>query len=158
MIIQNTDIAALCDILRHSGKKIVLTNGCFDLLHAGHVTYLKKAASFGDCLIVGLNSDASVKRWKDEKRPIVDENNRAIVLDALDCVDYVVLFDETSAEALVEKIKPAVYVKGGDYTIDTLPEASALRRCGGHAQFVDMIAGCSTTGIINKIKEIYMIK
>lgn len=111
MIIKNDDISTLCDILRHSGKKIVLTNGCFDILHAGHVAYLKKAASFGDCLIVGLNTDASVKRWKDEKRPIVNENDRAAVIDALEFVDYVVLFDETNADNLVGKVKPDVYVK-----------------------------------------------
>ena len=155
MIIKNDDISTLCDILRHSGKKIVLTNGCFDILHAGHVAYLKKAASFGDCLIVGLNTDASVKRWKDEKRPIVNENDRAALIDALEFVDYVVLFDETNADNLVGKVKPDVYVKGGNYTIETLPEADTLKQYGGRAEFINMVEGCSTTNIINKIKEIY---
>ncbi|WP_196594384.1 D-glycero-beta-D-manno-heptose 1-phosphate adenylyltransferase [Pectinatus sottacetonis] len=155
MIIKNTDIAAFCDILRHSGQKIVLTNGCFDIIHAGHITYLKKAASFGDCLIVGLNTDASVKRWKSKNRPIVGEENRALVIDSLKFVDYVVLFNETTAEDLVEKIKPAVYVKGGDYTLSTLPEAHILQSYGGRAEFINMVEGCSTTSIINKIKNIY---
>ena len=83
MIIKNTDIEQFCTILHNSGKKIVLTNGCFDILHAGHVTYLQQAATYGDCLIVGLNTDASVKRWKDKNRPIITENERAIVIDAL---------------------------------------------------------------------------
>lgn len=154
MIIKNTDIEQFCTILHNSGKKIVLTNGCFDILHAGHVTYLQEAAAYGDCLIVGLNTDTSVKRWKDKNRPIVTENERAIVIDALSCVDYVVLFDETTAEKLVQKVRPAVYVKGGDYTLETLPEAAALLSCNGEAKFIDVVAGCSTTNIINKIKNI----
>ena len=102
-----------------------------------------------------MNTDASVKRWKDEKRPIVNENDRADVVDALEFVDYVVLFDETNADNLVGKVKPDVYVKGGNYTIETLPEADTLKQYGGRAEFINMVEGCSTTNIINKIKEIY---
>lgn len=155
MIIKNTDIAVLCSVLKNAGQKIVLTNGCFDIIHAGHIKYLEKAAAYGDCLIVGLNTDASVKRWKDTKRPIIPEDERAAVLDALKPVDYVVLFDETNAEKLLEKVMPDVYVKGGDYTLETLPEAKTLKRCGGHAEFINLVDGCSTTKIIKKIKEIY---
>ena len=155
MIIKNADIALLCSVLKNAGQKIVLTNGCFDIIHAGHIKYLEKAAAYGDCLIVGLNTDASVKRWKDTKRPIIPEGERAAVLDALKPVDYVVLFDETNAEKLLEKVMPDVYVKGGDYTLETLPEAKTLKRCGGHAEFINLVDGCSTTKIIKKIKEIY---
>lgn len=155
MIIKNEDIELFCAVLKRAGQKIVLTNGCFDILHAGHVAYLKKAASFGDCLIVGLNTDNSVKRWKDEKRPIISQNERAAVVNELKCVDYVVLFNETNAINLVEKVQPDVYVKGGDYTMSTLPEAKALKACGGRAEFIELVAGCSTTGIIEKIREIY---
>lgn len=155
MIIKNADIAILCSVLKNAGQKIVLTNGCFDIIHAGHIKYLEKAAAYGDCLIVGLNTDASVKRWKDTKRPIIPEEERAAVLDALKPVDYVVLFDETNAEKLLEKVMPDVYVKGGDYTLETLPEAKTLKRCGGHAEFINLVDGCSTTKIIKKIKEIY---
>lgn len=155
MIIKNADIALFCSVLKNAGQKIVLTNGCFDIIHAGHIKYLEKAAAYGDCLIVGLNTDASIKRWKDKNRPIIPEEERAAVLDALKPVDYVVLFDETNAEKLLEKVMPDVYVKGGDYTLETLPEAKTLKRCGGHAEFINLVDGCSTTKIIKKIKEIY---
>ncbi|MDQ0203460.1 D-glycero-beta-D-manno-heptose 1-phosphate adenylyltransferase [Pectinatus haikarae] len=154
MIIKNDDIAMLCSVLKKSGQKIVLTNGCFDIIHAGHITYLEKAASYGDCLIVGLNTDASVKRWKNDKRPIVPENERAIVINALKSVTYVVLFDETNAEKLIEKVRPDIYVKGSDYSLSTLPEAKTLQKYGGHAEFIKLLPGCSTTNIIKKVQEI----
>ena len=152
MQVDGKDIEKFCDILRKGGRRIVFTNGCFDILHAGHVRYLAKARSFGDCLVLGLNSDASVRRLKGPARPINREEDRAEVVGALDSVDYVVLFEEPTAEALIAKVKPEVYVKGGDYTLDTLPEAKIVQSYGGRVEFVAMVEGRSTTGVIEKIR------
>ena len=141
-----------CQVLRAGGKKVVFTNGCFDILHAGHVRYLAKARSFGDCLVLGLNSDASVRRLKGPERPINNEQDRAEVVGGLQSVDYVVIFDEPTAEQLIAKVKPDVYVKGGDYTLETLPEAKIVQSYGGRVEFVQMVAGRSTTNVIEKIK------
>ncbi len=152
MLIQADDIEALCAILHRAGQRIVFTNGCFDILHAGHVEYLNKARSFGDCLVLGLNTDASVRGNKGPSRPINNELNRAKVAGALQAVDYVVLFGEKTAENLIAKVKPDVYVKGGDYTIATLPEAKIVQSYGGRVEFIQMVAGCSTTNVIKKIQ------
>ena len=130
--------------LKENNVKIAATNGCFDILHVGHVKYLKEAKKCGDVLIVGLNSDASVKMLKGETRPINPQNDRAEVLIALSCVDYVVIFDEISPIALLKSIKPDVYVKGADYTIETLPEAKPLLTLGIDIKFVDFVEGKST--------------
>ena len=153
MLISTDDIAAFCEVLRKGGKKVVFTNGCFDILHAGHVTYLEKARSFGDCLVLGLNTDASVCANKGPSRPINSELDRAKVVGALKAVDYVVLFGEQTAEKLIAKVKPDVYVKGGDYTLDTLPEAKIVMSYGGKVEFVNMVEGRSTTNVIQKIKQ-----
>ena len=153
MLIADEHIEEFCNILRTGGKRIVFTNGCFDILHAGHVRYLNKARSFGDCLVLGLNTDASVRSNKGPSRPINSELDRAKVVGALRAVDYVVLFGEQTAEALIAKVKPDVYVKGGDYTLDTLPEAKIVQSYGGHVEFVQMVAGRSTTNIIDKISQ-----
>lgn len=153
MLISTDDIASFCEVLRKGGKKVVFTNGCFDILHAGHVTYLEKARSFGDCLVLGLNTDASVRANKGPSRPINHELDRAKVVGALKAVDYVVLFGEQTAEALIAKVKPDVYVKGGDYTLDTLPEAKIVMGYGGKVEFVNMVEGRSTTNVIKKIKQ-----
>lgn len=117
--------------LRVNGQTVVLTNGCFDILHVGHVRYLAQARALGDCLIVGLNSDASMREIKGEKRPLVPQNDRAEILAALTCVDYVVIFEEDTAEELVTQLKPDIYAKGGDYAIsaelDATPTASTAR-------------------------------
>lgn len=152
MLIQADDIEALCAILHRAGQRIVFTNGCFDILHAGHVEYLNKARSFGDCLVLGLNKDASVRGNKGPSRPINNELNRAKVVGALQAVDYVVLFGEKTAENLIAKVKPDVYVKGGDYTLATLPEAKFVQSYGGRVEFIQMVAGCSTTNVIKKIQ------
>lgn len=152
MLIQADDIEALCAILHRAGQRIVFTNGCFDILHAGHVEYLNKAHSFGDCLVLGLNTDASVRGNKGPSRPINNELNRAKVAGALQAVDYVVLFGEKTAENLIAKVKPDVYVKGGDYTLATLPEAKIVQSYGGRVEFIQMVAGCSTTNVIKKIQ------
>ena len=135
------------------GKTFVFTNGCFDILHVGHVRYLKKTKSFADYLIVLLNSDSSVKAIKGESRPINNEMDRAEILSSLSCVDYVVLFDESSPANLLEKIKPDVYTKGADYTLETLPEREVVERNNIKVEFIDFVQGKSTTGIINKINS-----
>ncbi|MBE6099394.1 MAG: D-glycero-beta-D-manno-heptose 1-phosphate adenylyltransferase [Anaerovibrio sp.] len=152
MLIDSTKIADFCQVLRDGGQKVVFTNGCFDILHAGHVRYLNKARSFGDCLVLGLNSDASVRGLKGPNRPINNEQDRAEVVGALGCVDYVVIFDEPTAEALIAKVHPDVYVKGGDYTIETLPEGQIVQKYGGKVELVQLVEGRSTTNVINKIQ------
>ncbi|HIU63731.1 MAG TPA: D-glycero-beta-D-manno-heptose-7-phosphate kinase [Candidatus Avacidaminococcus intestinavium] len=144
------EVAALSANWHASGEKIVFTNGCFDLLHVGHVTYLEKAARLGKHLIVGLNTDASVKRLKGETRPLVGEYERARVLAALACVDSVVLFDEDTPAELIKAIKPDILVKGGDY----LPEEVVGREDAGEVQIIDFEEGFSTTGIIEKIAKL----
>ncbi|MGP1406962.1 D-glycero-beta-D-manno-heptose 1-phosphate adenylyltransferase [Selenomonas sp.] len=153
MLIPNEKIEDFCATLRAAGQRIVFTNGCFDILHAGHVRYLTQARSLGDCLVLGLNTDASVRRLKGETRPVNRELDRAEVVGALAAVDYVVLFDEPTAEALVEKVRPAVYAKGGDYTRETLPEAKIVERYGGEVHFIGLVPGRSTTKIIERINR-----
>jgi rfaE bifunctional protein nucleotidyltransferase chain/domain len=153
MLIDSTKIENFCAELCKNGRKIVFTNGCFDILHAGHVRYLNKAKSFGDCLVLGLNTDHSVRRLKGENRPINNELDRAEVVGALKSVDYVVLFDEPTAEVLISKVKPAVYVKGGDYTLATLPEAKIVQSYGGKVELVNLVQGRSTSNVIEKIKQ-----
>ena len=151
MLVDRVNITNFCDDLRRADKKIVFTNGCFDILHVGHVRYLQAARDLGDVLIVGLNTDASVKKLKGNDRPINNEADRAEVLLALEAVDHVVFFGEQTAETLIEEIKPNIYVKGGDYTLETLPEAKIVQGYGGRVEFIPMVAGKSTTNVINKI-------
>ena len=147
----NREIAAdFCAELRQN-KKIVFTNGCFDIIHVGHVRYLTEAKSFGDILIVGLNTDESVRRLKGNSRPINNQNARAEVLLGLKAVDHVIFFGEETAEALIAEIKPDIYVKGGDYTLETLPEAKIVQSYGGRVELVNLVAGHSTTNIVEKI-------
>ena len=152
MIIPREYIKEACDTVRADGGTIVFTNGCFDILHAGHVRYLTAAEAMGDFLVIGLNSDASVRRLKGEGRPIVSEADRAEVLDALRAVDIVTIFDEPTAEELVRLVRPNVYVKGGDYSLDTLPEAKIVQAAGGRVEFIPFLEGRSTTGVIERIK------
>ena len=152
MIIDRKDAAQFCENLRRQGKKIVFTNGCFDIIHAGHVRYLTTAKNFGDILIVGLNTDDSVRRLKGNSRPINNQDDRAEVLLGLKAVDYVIFFGETTAENLIAEVKPDIYVKGGDYTLETLPEAKIVQSYGGRVELVNLVAGRSTTNIIEKIR------
>ena len=152
MLIARDDVEKFFAILRAGRQRIVFTNGCFDILHTGHVRYLKAARSLGDCLAVGLNSDVSVRRLKGPERPVNAEADRAEVLDALFAVDYVTIFDEPTAEDLIARIRPDVYVKGGDYTLDTLPEAKIVQQYGGRVAFVDLVPGRSTTKVIEKLR------
>ena len=150
MLIQRAQIAQFSAVLRDAGARVVFTNGCFDILHAGHVRYLAAARALGDYLILGLNSDASVRRLKGETRPVNDENDRAAVVGALKSVDAVVIFGEDTAEALIDEVRPAVYVKGGDYTRETLPESRIVEAYGGEVAFIPLVAGKSTTNIIER--------
>jgi D-beta-D-heptose 7-phosphate kinase/D-beta-D-heptose 1-phosphate adenosyltransferase len=136
--------------VRARGGTVVATGGCFDLLHAGHVHTLQAARALGDCLIVCLNSDASVRRIKGSDRPLVPEEDRAAVLRALSCVDAVILFDEDTPEAVLERLRPDVFAKGGDYAISDLPEAKLLARWGGQALILPYVAGRSTTRLIEE--------
>lgn len=152
MLLDRNLTAATCQEIRRNGKKIVFTNGCFDILHVGHVRYLTAAKSFGDILIVGLNTDSSVKLLKGETRPINNEKDRAEILLGLKAVDYVVLFGERTAENLVAEIRPEVYVKGGDYTLDKIPEAKIVQAYGGRVELVKFVDGHSTTNLIQKMR------
>ena len=152
MLIKRENLRALVDKIHKEGKTVVTTNGCFDILHVGHVKYLEKTKTFGDYLIVLLNSDKSVKSIKGPTRPINGELDRAEVLSALRCVDYVVLFDEDSPRNLLDEMKPDVYTKGADYNMDTLPEADIMKKNGTKVEFIDFVEGKSTTNIINKMK------
>ena len=150
MLIPDEHIEAYAAALRAAGARVVFTNGCFDILHAGHVRYLAAARAQGDVLILGLNSDASVRRLKGPSRPINNEQDRAEVVGALAAVDAVVIFGEDTAETLIAKVRPAVYVKGGDYTREMLPEARIVEVYGGEVAFIPLVAGKSTTGIIER--------
>jgi len=140
---------------RARGKRIVFTNGCFDLLHVGHVKYLQKAKSFGDLLVLGLNSDASVRRLKGENRPLIAQEERAHLLAALDCIDYVVIFDEDTPLALIEALQPDVLVKGGDYTREGVVGHEIVERHGGRVELVEFVDGRSTTNLIEQILARY---
>lgn len=136
---------------RASGQIIVFTNGCFDILHAGHVRYLAAAKALGNVLIVGLNSDSSVRVLKGPLRPVNCQEDRSEVLSALSAVDSVVIFNDATAERLVSLIKPDIYVKGGDYTIDSLPEAQIAASYGGKTVIIPEVPGRSSSNIIRKI-------
>ncbi len=134
-------------------KTITFTNGCFDILHAGHIYSLEKAASFADVLIVGLNSDAGTRKLKGDGRPINTEQNRALVLASLVMVDAVVLFDEPTPLSLIQLIMPDVLVKGGDYTIDTIVGAKEVIINGGSVEIIPLVEGLSTTAIAKKLER-----
>ncbi|AIJ04941.1 rfaE bifunctional protein [Methanocaldococcus bathoardescens] len=156
MIIE--DRGLLEDIVRElksQNLKIVFTNGCFDIIHRGHVEYLNKAKKLGDILIVGINSDKSIKKIKGDKRPIIPLYSRAYVLDNLKAVDFVVPFDEETPIELIKIIKPDVHVKGGDYREEDLPEAEIVKSYGGEIKIIPLIEGFSTTKIIEWVLEKY---
>lgn len=140
---------------KSAGKKIVFSNGCFDILHVGHVRYLEEAKKLGDVLIVGVNSDDSVKSIKGENRPLLPEGERAEILAALECIDYITIFPDETPESLIERLKPDIHVKGGDYQLEDLPEAKVVGSYGGEVVLLDEVEGKSTNLIIEKIKERY---
>lgn len=135
-----------------AGQKIVFTNGVFDLLHLGHITYMAKAAELGDKLVIGLNADVSVKRIKGESRPVNDQNNRAALLAALFFVDGIVLFEEDTPRDLIVTLMPDVLVKGADYTIENIAGAKEVLANGGEVKTINLVEGYSSTSIINKIR------
>lgn len=154
--IKNLDVLAdVIEAEKRKGRRVAFTNGCFDLLHVGHVKYLQKARTYGDLLILGLNSDASVRRLKGEKRPLIGQSERAHILAALDCIDYVVIFDEDTPITLLEALRPHVLVKGGDYTPDRVVGRELVESYGGRVELVDFVDGKSTTNIIEKILQNY---
>lgn len=138
---------------RAQGRRIVLTNGCFDLLHVGHVRYLEQARRLGDLLVVAINSDRSVSTLKGPSRPLNLERERAEVVAALRCVDAVTIFDDLRATEVIEKLRPAIYAKGGDYTVDSLDpdERAALVQCGSKVVILPLVPGRSTTALTQKI-------
>lgn len=149
------DREGLRSLLRahHAGQTIVFTNGCFDLLHAGHIRALEAARAFGDVLVVGINSDASTRRLKGPSRPIVPEAERAEVVAALRPVDYVVLFDEDTPTHTIDILAPDVHVKSGDYRAEEMPETPTVIARGGRVEVVPFVEGLSTTDLIRRIKE-----
>ncbi len=151
--LRRENIADFVRNLQKSGKTVVATNGCFDILHVGHVRYLQQTKSYADYSIVLLNSDKSVRSIKGPQRPINNENDRAEILCAISCVDYVVMFDEDSPRDLLDEIKPDVYTKGADYTMETLPEADIMKRNNTRVEFITFVKGKSTTNTINKMKN-----
>ena len=130
---------------------VVFTNGCFDILHPGHVDYLQRARDLGSCLVVGLNSDASVRRLKGPARPVNDETSRALVLSALACVDYVVIFEEDTPYELIRAVAPDVLVKGGDWSVDRIVGRDLVEGAGGRVLSIPLLAGHSTTAVIERI-------
>ncbi len=143
------------DKAKREGKKVVFTNGCFDILHKGHIRYLDQARKYGDYLVVGLNSDSSVKKVKGRGRPLVAQKDRAELLAALCFVNGVVIFDETDPGSLIEYIRPHVLVKGGDWAEKDIVGAEFVRESGGEVKRVSFVSGSSTTGIIRKIVQAY---
>lgn len=150
-IISRKSIGALVKRLKRRGKKIVFTNGVFDIIHRGHVEYLAKAKSFGDILIVGLNSDASVRRLKGKSRPVQPQTDRAIILLALESVDYVVFFGEDRPDKLIEAVKPDVLVKGADYKLSEIAGASFVKSRGGQVKRVKLTPGRATSKILKRL-------
>jgi rfaE bifunctional protein nucleotidyltransferase chain/domain len=141
--------------LKRLGKKLVFTNGCFDILHSGHVDYLNKAKELGDYLLVGLNSDFSVKKIKGENRPIINEMERAVLLDNLKCIDYVTFFDENTPEQLISSLIPDILVKGADWTLDKIVGREIVLANGGEVKTIRFFCDQSTSKIINVIIERY---
>lgn len=154
-ILSPESFASWSDDFRSSGRRLVLTNGCFDLIHAGHVDYLERAAALGDALAVAINSDSSVRALKGPNRPINPEGDRARVLSALRAVEVVSIFDSLRLTEVIRAVRPDVYAKGGDYTIDTLDpeELAALRSVGSQIEFLPFLPGRSTTAILASAKE-----
>jgi len=149
------DLKNILEPLRRAGHRIVFTHGCFDILHIGHIRYLTAARAEGDVLVVGLDSDRSVKSIKDENRPVVSQNQRAEVLAALECVGYVVMFEDANPLKLIESIRPDVLVKGADWDETQIIGADVVRASGGKVVRIPLAEGASTTGIIERICRRY---
>lgn len=148
------DLSQTCAQLRKNGKTIVSTNGCFDILHRGHVAYLQEAKKLGDFLVIGLNSDKSVKNIKDPSRPLNSELDRAFILSALECVDAVCIFNESTPVQFLQSIKSHIHVKGGDYKPENLPESSAIAQWGAKVVIIPFVKGYSTTDLIKRSQTV----
>jgi D-beta-D-heptose 7-phosphate kinase/D-beta-D-heptose 1-phosphate adenosyltransferase len=151
--LEPTKLAPVLRNLQNQGKKVVFTNGVFDLLHLGHVTYLKEARKKGDVLVVGLNSDASVRRIKGPLKPLVPLEERAEMLLALDCVDYVSFFDEDDPYQIVKTLKPDILIKGGDWAVDKIIGGDLVQSWGGKVLNIPVVEGRSTTNLIQIVRE-----
>jgi rfaE bifunctional protein nucleotidyltransferase chain/domain len=141
--------------LKAKGKRIVFTNGCFDLLHIGHIRYLEEAKALGDVLVVGVNSDSSVRKLKGSKRPVLPEEERTEILSGLGCVDYITIFDERDPLKLITSLHPDVLVKGGDWTKDQIVGSEVVERSGGEVVILPFVQGASTSNLINIILKKY---
>ena len=154
-IVRRSVLKGILDEQRHAGKTIVFTNGCFDILHIGHLRYLQEAKALGDCLVVGLNTDESVRELKGPDRPFVSEFERAEMLAGFECVDYVVLFSEATAINLIKELRPNIYVKGGDYTdLSQIPETETVQSIGAEIVIVPKVEGKSTTRLVSQVRSI----
>jgi len=155
-IITFEHLLEIVKIKKAAGQILVWTNGCFDLLHAGHALYLERARALGDLLIVGLNTDASVAKSKGPLRPIISQEQRATMVAALACVDYVVLYEEASPVDLIRRVRPDIYAKGGDYNVDTInqDERRLMESLGGRIELLPGLPGISTTAIVEKIMKL----
>ncbi|MDQ1277726.1 MAG: D-beta-D-heptose 7-phosphate kinase / D-beta-D-heptose 1-phosphate adenosyltransferase [Thermodesulfobacteriota bacterium] len=143
------------DKLHQAGQTIVFTNGCFDILHVGHVRYLREAKKLGNVLVLALNSDASVRAIKGEKRPLVPEDERADIMAALESIDYVILFDDPTPQGLIEYLQPDILVKGGDWAEEAIAGADFVKAAGGRVVTIPLTEGRSTTNIVEKIRQVY---
>ncbi len=152
-VLSRKEAATLINELKSQGKKVVFTNGCFDILHVGHMTYLEEAKEFGDYLFVGVNSDDSVKRLKGPTRPINNEQDRAELLAGLKAVDYTVIFTEDTPVEIIGELKPSIHVKGGDYKKEDLPETKVVESYGGKVEIVSLVEGKSTSNVVKKIQN-----
>lgn len=152
-VLNREEASKLIEELKKQGEKVVFTNGCFDILHVGHMTYLEEAKEFGDYLFVGVNSDESVKRLKGPTRPINSEVDRAELLAGLKAVDYTVIFTEDTPVELIGELKPSIHVKGGDYKKEDLPETKVVESYGGRVEIVSLVEGKSTSNVVKKIQN-----
>jgi D-beta-D-heptose 7-phosphate kinase/D-beta-D-heptose 1-phosphate adenosyltransferase len=155
MIIKSADFIAIRKKLKEENKKLVFTNGCFDILHAGHVDYLNKAKEMGDALIVALNSDVSVRRIKGPKRPVVNETERAFIIANLKCVDFVTFFDEDTPKEIIDLLIPDILVKGADWSMDKIIGRDVVEKNGGEVKTIEFINFQSTSKIIETIIDRY---
>jgi len=147
------EIAQALEGRREQGERVVFTNGCFDLLHVGHLGYLRRAKEFGQVLVVGVNSDASVRRLKGRERPVVGQAERAEMVAALEPVDFAVVFEEDTPEQAMRALRPDVHVKGGDYRVEDLPEARWVEAYGGRVEIIDMVPDHSTRVLVERIRQ-----
>ncbi|MFH1613319.1 MAG: D-glycero-beta-D-manno-heptose 1-phosphate adenylyltransferase [bacterium] len=152
------ELKNIVEKLKKNGEKIVTTNGCFDLIHPGHIKYLWQAKKYGDILIVGLNSDTSIKKIKGNQRPILKEKARSLILASLSMIDYIVIFSEVTPIKLLKTLKPNIHIKGGDYIAEKIIEYETVKKFGGEVKIIQFIKGYSTTNLIKKIKKIEIIE